>query len=41
MNASLAKVLSEMEGSLLVESHAVAEAEKLMESSQMNVEMSA
>ena len=32
MNESLAKVLSEMKGSQFVESHAVAEAEKLMES---------
>ena len=32
MNASLARVLSEVEGSQFVEAHAVAEAEKLMES---------
>ena len=32
MNASLAGVLSEMKGSQFVEAHAVAEAEKLMES---------
>ena len=32
MNASLARVLSEMKGSQFVEAHAVAEAEKLMES---------
>ena len=32
MNASLARVLSEMKGSQFDEAHAVAEAEKLMES---------
>ena len=32
MNASLVRVLSEMKGSQLVEAHAVAETEKLMES---------
>ena len=37
MNASLAKVFSEMKGSQFVEAHAIAEAEKLMESLSMGL----